>query len=76
MNELRLYLNALSRDEQDNFAYRCNTTIGYLRKAISCNQTIGAALSVLIEKESAGVVTRRHLHPNSWGSIWPELIVI
>ncbi|MGY3911017.1 hypothetical protein ACW5XW_08340 [Aeromonas piscicola] len=73
MNELRSYLNSLSLDEQRDFSCRCGTSVGYLRKAISKNQVLGAALSVLIETHSAGVVTRQHLHPEDWLSIWPEL---
>ncbi|SUB64016.1 Uncharacterized protein conserved in bacteria, prophage-related [Plesiomonas shigelloides] len=73
MNELRIYLNTLSQVEKANFASRCGTSIGYLRKAISANQSLGAELSVLIEKESGGAVTRQHLHPEKWASIWPEL---
>lgn len=73
MIELRLYLNSLSPDEQKEFAAQCGTTIGYLRKALSKNHELGAALCVLIEKASSGVVTRKHLHPSDWNSIWPEL---
>lgn len=73
MNELRIYLNSLSLDEQRDFASRCGTTIGYLRKALSKNHDLGAALCVLIEKASSGEVTRKHLHPCDWTSIWPEL---
>lgn len=73
MNELRTYLNNLSLDEQRKFAAACGTTIGYLRKAISKNHELGAALCVLIETMSSGSVTRKHLHPSDWISIWPEL---
>ncbi|AVZ83503.1 Cro/Cl family transcriptional regulator [Edwardsiella ictaluri] len=76
MNELRIYLNGLSQIDQASFVSRCGTSIGYLRKAISTNQTLGAELSVLIEKESGGVVTRQHLHPEKWASIWPELLAV
>jgi DNA-binding transcriptional regulator YdaS (Cro superfamily) len=73
MNELRTYLNNLSLDEQREFAAKCGTSIGYLRKALSKNHELGAALCVLIEKASLGNVTRKHLHPGDWTSIWPEL---
>lgn len=73
MNELRIFLNSLSLDEQRDFATKCGTTIGYLRKALSKNHDLGAALCVLIEKASSGVVTRKHLHSSDWASIWPEL---
>lgn len=73
MEELRIYLNALSLIEQRTFADSCGTTIGYLRKALSKNHELGPALCVLIEKASDGKVTRKNLHPADWESIWPEL---
>ncbi|MFP1897205.1 transcriptional regulator [Lonsdalea quercina] len=73
MDELKNYLNSLSVGEQRDFAARCGTSIGYLRKALSKNHELGAALSVLIERESNGIVTRKHLHPNDWVNIWPEI---
>ncbi|MGP2502304.1 transcriptional regulator [Pantoea ananatis] len=73
MEELRIYLNALSLSEQRIFADICGTTIGYLRKALSKNHELGPALCVLIEKASDGKVTRKDLHPTDWESIWPEL---
>ena len=73
MEELRIYLNALSLDDQRSFALRCGTSIGYLRKALSKNHELGPALCVLIEEASSGVVTRKNLHPGDWASIWPEL---
>ncbi|ALX77773.1 helix-turn-helix domain-containing protein [Cronobacter malonaticus] len=73
MEELRKYLNSLSLDEQRKFAADCGTTIGYMRKALSRNHDLGAALCVLIEKASNGAVTRKDLHPSDWVSIWPEL---
>ncbi|KHO34830.1 antirepressor protein Cro [Enterobacter sp. FB] len=74
MEKLRTYLNSLSLEEQREFASRCGTSIGYLRKALSKNHELGAALCVLIEKFSNGTVTRKDLHPGDWVSIWPELM--
>ncbi|CNL19744.1 Uncharacterized protein conserved in bacteria%2C prophage-related [Yersinia pseudotuberculosis] len=73
MEELRIYLNALSPDQQRDFASKCETSIGYLRKAISKNQELGPALCVLIEAATNGRVSRKELHPNDWLQIWPEL---
>lgn len=73
MEELRIFLNALSQEQQREFATKCATSIGYLRKAISKNQELGAALCVLIESASQGVVSRKNLHPADWQKIWPEL---
>lgn len=74
MDKLLAYLNSLSKKEQVAFADRCRTSIGYLRKAISKGQKIGAELSVLIERESSNQVTRKDLHQDDWASIWPELV--
>jgi hypothetical protein len=73
MDELLTYINSLSGDERTSFAARCMTTEGYLRKAVSTKQKLGTALSVLIEKESGGAVTSKHLH-DDWAQMWPELV--
>lgn len=73
MEELRLYLNSFHWKSRE-FATKCGTSIGYLRKALSRNHELGAALCVLIEKFSNGEVTRKDLHPVDWESIWPELM--
>ncbi|WP_416258973.1 transcriptional regulator, partial [Escherichia coli] len=68
-----LFLNSLSSDEQRMFACECGTSIGYLRKALSKGQVLGASLCVLIERASNGEVTRQQLRPFDWMNIWPEL---
>lgn len=73
MEKLLNYLNSLTPAEQKAFANGCVTTVGYLRKACSRKQVLGTALSVAIERESGGVVTRRDLHPENWADQWPEL---
>lgn len=72
MEKLKQYLSTLSRQEQAEFALRCNTTINYLRKAISKNTRLGAELCVLIEQQSDHFVTRKDLIPD-WEARWPEL---
>lgn len=74
MDKLLAYLNGLSKEEQIAFADRCETSIGYLRKAISKGQKLGSGLSVLIERESSNQVTRKDLHSDNWAQIWPELV--
>lgn len=64
MKTLLAYVNRLDKPEQLGFAARCNTTIGYLRKACSANQRIGADLCIAIERESGGVVTCEDLRPD------------
>lgn len=73
MECLREFLNSLPTDKQMEFAIECGTTIGYLRKAIAAGQELGVEISVLIEKNSLGVVTRKKLHPLTFASKWPEL---
>lgn len=73
MECLREFLNSLPPIKQAEFAIECGTTIGYLRKAITAKQELGVEISVLIEKKSLGVVTRKKLHPFSYVKKWPEL---
>lgn len=54
--ELRAYLNGLSVKEQNDFATRVGTSLGYLRKKISTMESFGAELSIAIERESGGLV--------------------
>jgi DNA-binding transcriptional regulator YdaS (Cro superfamily) len=75
MDKLHAYLKTLSPDEQKAFAILCETSIGYLRKALSAKQVLGAELCVLIEQNSDSKVTRQDLRPNDWMKIWPELQV-
>ncbi|WP_426576709.1 Cro/Cl family transcriptional regulator [Xenorhabdus stockiae] len=72
MDKLRIFLNALTVEERKSFADQCETTVGYLRNAISTKKKLGASLCVLIEKHSNGAVTRKDLH-SDWVKMWPEL---
>lgn len=73
MEKLIDYLNSLSVEEQIKFSLACGTTVGYLRKACSMKQVLGAKICVAIERASNGCVTRKGLHPDDWANIWPEL---
>lgn len=64
METLRLYLNSLTPAEQANFCGRCETSIGYLRKAISLKQQVRDKLCIAIERESAGAVRCEDLRPD------------
>lgn len=55
METLRAYLNSLPTVEQEAFARRCGTSIGYLRKSISVGR-IGPELAARVERESGGRV--------------------
>lgn len=69
MKTLRAYLNSLSVPDQANYAARCGTTVGYLRKAISKGQRLDGALVRRLDIESDCQVPRSSLRPD----IWPEL---
>lgn len=64
MRELRTFINSLPADQRDAFAGRCQTSIGYLRKAISRNERLREALCIAIERESAGAVRVETLRPD------------
>lgn len=64
MESLRAYLKTLSPAEQQAFAIRCDTTIGYLRKVLSTGQDIGESIAIAIEKESERAVTCEELRPD------------
>lgn len=61
---LRLYINSLSRADQDAFAEVCDTSISYLRKAMSIKQPLRESLVIDIERESGGVVRCESLRPD------------
>lgn len=72
MEELRAYLNGLPVAEQEGFAKRCGTTVGYLRKLLATGDQVREKTCVAIERESGGAVSRMALRPD-WREIWPEL---
>lgn len=73
MKKLLIYLNGLSKQEQADFARRCGTTVGYLRKAGSRGEKLREKVCALVETHSAGAVKRAELRPEDWMEIWPEL---
>lgn len=70
MEKLRTYLNSLKPLHQADYAARCGTTVGYLRKAICIGQEFDGALARLLDEESDGQVSKAELRPD----IWPELL--
>lgn len=64
MKTLRTYLNSLERIAQEDFARSCGTSVGYLRKACSTGQRIGADLCIEIERESGMQVRVEDLRPD------------
>lgn len=64
MNKLRTHLNSLTPVEQADFAARCGTSVGYLRKALSTGQKFGESLCINFECESGGQVRCEDLRPD------------
>ena len=64
MEELRAFLNNLPAAKREAFASRCDTSIGYLRKAISTKQLLRESLVIDIERESGGKVRCETLRPD------------
>lgn len=64
MEKLREYLNEMPLADQEAFAGRCETSVGYLRKAISARQLLGPNLAIAIERESRGKVNCEDLRPD------------
>lgn len=64
MEKLRAYINSLSPQQQQGFAERCGTSIGYLRKALSVKPNLSESLCINIERESGGAVTCEELRPD------------
>lgn len=70
MKALTAYLNRMSRQEQSDFARRCETSVGYLRKAVSKGQLLGEKLCISIDRESKGAVPCEALREDvDWGYI-------
>ena len=75
MDKLRQYLNKLTPKEQEKFAKKCGTTIGYMRKVICLEGKcfFGPIIARKIETNTNGKVTRKLMRPHDWKEYWPEL---
>jgi DNA-binding transcriptional regulator YdaS (Cro superfamily) len=70
MEALRVYLKTLPVDQQVAFAKRCDTSLNYLRKAMSAGQKLSEGLAIQIERESAGQVRCEEIRPDvDWAYI-------
>ena len=70
MDKLKAYLKTLNGEQQVDFATRCGTTIGYLRKAMCDGIQFKSELTINIERESNRAVTAEDLNPNAdWAFI-------
>jgi DNA-binding transcriptional regulator YdaS (Cro superfamily) len=65
MEKLRKYLNSLAKERRAQFVAACDTSEGYLRKAISTGQKLGGDLCISIDRESSGIVTCEDLRPDA-----------
>jgi len=75
MNKLKNFLNALSVSEQQEFAIRCGTTIGYLRKRLSDRKhKLGEHICILIEENTKGKIICEELRPDiNWSILRRKL---
>jgi hypothetical protein len=73
MEKFRIYLNTLGPEAAQDFALRCDSSIGYFRKAISEGKPLNPITCVKIERESNNAVTRKDLREKDWQDVWPEL---
>lgn len=64
MNTLKQFLKQLTPDEQVEFARKCGTSLGYIRKAMSINQRFSAELCIKFEQYSLGDVRCEDLRPD------------
>ncbi|GGE75775.1 hypothetical protein GCM10011533_30150 [Streptosporangium jomthongense] len=64
MDPLKSYLNSLTRADQEAYAAACNTSLGYLRKAISTGQRLGVELVVRLHINSGGKANARDIRPD------------
>lgn len=64
MDKLLAYINSLSGDAQTAYAMRCETTVGYLRKACSKRQLLGVDLVARLSAESGKVVRPEDVRPD------------
>ncbi len=65
MKKLLDYLNHLPVPEQQAFAQRCGTSVGYLRKAVSAGARLDGRTCIAIERESGRKVTCEDLRPDA-----------
>ena len=55
---------SMPHTDQAEYATKCGTTIGYLRKGLSTNQKFSSDLALRLEKESDKKVTVEELRPD------------
>lgn len=73
MSTFKTYIYSMPMAARHSFAQACGTSWLFLRNVAYGHSKAGEKLSVAIERESRGAVTRKDLRPDDWHEIWPEL---
>ena len=71
--DLKTYLSAITPDEREAFAVRCETSRGHLQNVAYGSRTCAPELCLALERESQGAVKRQDLRPDDFWKIWPDL---
>lgn len=64
-NKLRVFFYGLSKQDRENFAKNCNTTVGMLVQIINKNRSCNPSLAIDIDRESKGFVLCDELSPGT-----------
>lgn len=64
MDKLLAYLNSLTKAERLDLVARCETSEGYLRKAISKGQRLGESLCINLDRETGSSIRCEDLRPD------------
>lgn len=64
MDKLLAYLNTLAPGDREDYSKRCDTTVGYLRKACSVKQQLSEGLCMRLAGESQGAFRPEDLRPD------------
>lgn len=71
--DLKTYISGLTPTQREEFATKCETSVGHMNNVMYGYKLCGPELAVAIERESLKKVTRRELR-SDWHRIWPELV--
>ena len=71
--DFKPFFFGLPPSKREEFALKCETTVGHLQNIAYGYRPASAELAVLIERNSKKQVTRVDLFPDRFKRIWPEL---
>lgn len=63
----------VTASERAAIAAKCGVVDAYLYQIFTRRKMAGAALCVAIERATGGRISRKHLRPEDWHLIWPEI---